>query len=301
MGEKDMSEKLLEDYADVFADICNVLAFQGDRLLKEESLDSGPTESIYKAETGKLHQQYRDILKYDRQSNALFSVIGLENQSRIDHDMIFRIMKYDAASYQYQIDTEQKFRRPVFTLLLYFGMTRWTGPRTIMEALKISDLPYSKYVPDLISDIKLNIVEVAFLSPEVREQFQSDFRIIADFFCAMREGTGNEFRNTIAFKHVKEALEFFTVFTNDDRFQKCLPVMMQQVQKGECVTMCDILDYAEKKGIEKGIEKGRANEREDIVINALKSGFPIVSLVKLGISEDEIRSVASKNNLPLKN
>ena len=29
MGQKDMTEKLLEDYNDVFADILNVLLFEG--------------------------------------------------------------------------------------------------------------------------------------------------------------------------------------------------------------------------------------------------------------------------------
>mgnify|MGYP007033824862 CR=1 FL=1 len=39
MAEKDLSEKLLEDHGDVFADLINVLIFQGERLLKEEVLD----------------------------------------------------------------------------------------------------------------------------------------------------------------------------------------------------------------------------------------------------------------------
>ena len=38
MGQKDITEKLLEDYNDVFADIVNVLLFRGNRIVKEESL-----------------------------------------------------------------------------------------------------------------------------------------------------------------------------------------------------------------------------------------------------------------------
>lgn len=307
MGEKDASEKLLEDYADVFADICNVLAFRGEHLLKEEDLYPGPTESIYKAESGKLRQQFRDALKYDRRGNALFAVIGLENQSGIDQDMVFRIMKYDSASYQYQIDSGNDLRRPVFTLVLYFGFTPWSGPRTVLEALKIDDLPYGKYVPELIGNIKLNIIEVAFLPEEVRAQFQSDFRIIADFFCAMREGRGREFRSTRPFKHIKEIIEFFWVFTRDKRFEECLPEMLQLAEKGETVSMCDLFDYAEEQGIaighkegrKEGRIEGRKEEREQIVANALKAGFPIVSIVSLGIPEEEVRYYAEKNNLPI--
>ena len=36
MGEKDIAEKVLEDYNDVFADIVNVLLFQGDQIVKPE-------------------------------------------------------------------------------------------------------------------------------------------------------------------------------------------------------------------------------------------------------------------------
>ena len=36
MGEKDIAEKVLEDYNDVFADIVNVLLFQGEQIVKPE-------------------------------------------------------------------------------------------------------------------------------------------------------------------------------------------------------------------------------------------------------------------------
>ena len=38
MGEKDITEKLLEDYPDLFADIFNVLLFDGEKLIKEDEL-----------------------------------------------------------------------------------------------------------------------------------------------------------------------------------------------------------------------------------------------------------------------
>lgn len=144
MGKKDTGEKRLEDYADVFADIVNVLAFHGERLLHEEDIIPGPTESIYDDETGVSRNQFRDVLKYDMRGQAIISVIGLENQSIVDSDMVLRVMKYNAASYQQQIDRKERYRRPVFTLVLYFGSKRWSGPKTVMEALKVDDISYGK-------------------------------------------------------------------------------------------------------------------------------------------------------------
>jgi hypothetical protein len=37
MAEKDMTEKMLEDYNDVFADIMNVLVFHGERTAGAEA------------------------------------------------------------------------------------------------------------------------------------------------------------------------------------------------------------------------------------------------------------------------
>ena len=38
MSEKDMTEKTLEDYDDVFADIVNGLVFKGKKVVKEDDL-----------------------------------------------------------------------------------------------------------------------------------------------------------------------------------------------------------------------------------------------------------------------
>ena len=64
MAEKDLSEKLLEEYDDVFADIVNVLLFHGKREVKEEELAETGTESQYKADDSVLHAQERDVAKY---------------------------------------------------------------------------------------------------------------------------------------------------------------------------------------------------------------------------------------------
>ena len=63
MGEKDATEKTLESYADVFADIVNVLLFDGKQFIAPEDLRDALPRSIYKAD-GKLHEQERDTAKF---------------------------------------------------------------------------------------------------------------------------------------------------------------------------------------------------------------------------------------------
>ena len=63
MGQKDIAEKTLEAYNDVFADIVNVLLFKGKRQVKEKDLKDAIPVSIYKI-SEKLHTQERDVAKF---------------------------------------------------------------------------------------------------------------------------------------------------------------------------------------------------------------------------------------------
>ena len=53
MGEKDITEKMLEDYNDVFADITNVLLWRGKQVILEDELENAKDKSQYKAEDEK--------------------------------------------------------------------------------------------------------------------------------------------------------------------------------------------------------------------------------------------------------
>ena len=49
MAQKDIAQKLLEDYEDVFADIVNVLVFEGKDVVHPDSLEASNIRSQYKA------------------------------------------------------------------------------------------------------------------------------------------------------------------------------------------------------------------------------------------------------------
>ena len=86
MAEKDATEKTLESYADVFADLVNVLLFKGKRLMQPEDLLDALPRSIYKAD-GKLHEQERDVAKFWKkgQVRIAFTWFGKPNSHRSGH------------------------------------------------------------------------------------------------------------------------------------------------------------------------------------------------------------------------
>ena len=71
MGEKDITEKILLSYADVFADIVNGLLFKGEQIIHPEELVDQAPHAVYKAD-GVIRNVERDVpkrwLKNDRKS-----------------------------------------------------------------------------------------------------------------------------------------------------------------------------------------------------------------------------------------
>mgnify|MGYP000806392033 FL=1 len=178
MGQKDITEKLLEDYNDVFADIINGLIFNGEQRILPESLENTQVHSQYKAEDGKVHELERDVAKYWKDKKVELAICGIENQSSVEKNMPFRIVGYDGASYRSQLLEERKEILPVMTIVLYFGTNRhWYGKKNIKGLMKIPE-----ELNDYINDYEMKVFEIAWLTEAEIDRFHSDFKIVANFF-----------------------------------------------------------------------------------------------------------------------
>lgn len=120
MGQKDISEKLLADYNDVFADILNVLLFNGEEVVSPDNLQDTKLRSQYKTDDGRLHEQERDVSKLIVNENIKVVLAGLEHQTKIEPDMPLRCFNYDGAAYRSQLlNRDEKDRYAVATIILY--------------------------------------------------------------------------------------------------------------------------------------------------------------------------------------
>jgi len=249
LAEKDVAEKLLEDYNDVFSDIVNVLLFDGRQEVLPEELTEAQPISQYKAD-GKVHEQERDTAKFWNRSRVHIALMGLENQTVVDADMPLRVIGYDGAAYRSQLlKQEQKNRYPVVTLVLYFGKTPWQKPTSLYDCVQIPE-DLKKYV----SDYKINVFDIPRLPRETVEKFRSDFRIVADYFVQTTQNHDNYEPSKETIEHVDEILKLMSILTRDHRFEE----MMGQWQEGENATMCEVLDRAIGRGIEIGEARGEA-------------------------------------------
>ena len=109
MAEKDYTEKKLEDYEEVFADIVNVLLFGGRERVLANELEAGMSRSAYKVE-GKFEEQERDAKKYWRSGSVRIALYGLENQTGEDPHFPVRCIAYDGADYR-----DQNMQKPVIS------------------------------------------------------------------------------------------------------------------------------------------------------------------------------------------
>ena len=282
MGEKDKIEKLLEDYPDVFADIINVLVYQGEEVVKPEELRTTNIRSQYKASDDVLHEEERDTLKEWNNKKGFKVLFGIENQTIKDKKMPVRIIAYDGASYRSQmLKKGAKEFCKVITLILHFGDNQWKDDKELREVINQESVN-----EELFQNYKLNVFDIAYLTEEQIKMFQSDFGIIADYFVKRRKGY-KTIENHKQIKHVDEMLKFMRIFAEDERF---LQLDIKKDGKGE-VTMCTILDNAINKGIEQGIERGiTQGENLKLIMQVqkkIKKGDSIAKIAD-GLVEDEI-------------
>ena len=296
MGQTDITEKILEDYNDVFADIINGLIFNGEQRILPESLENTQVHSQYKAEDGKVHELERDVAKYWKDKKVELAICGIENQSSVEKNMPFRIVGYDGASYRSQLLEERKEILPVMTIVLYFGTNRhWYGKKNIKGLMKIPE-----ELNDYINDYEMKVFEIAWLTEAEIDRFHSDFKIVANFFVQKRKNKNYIPDDPTEIRHVDEVLKLLQVMTGDERY-----LTIFQEKKG-VRSMCDVAERLEKMGIEKGLKQGIGEGIKQGIKQGIERGIELGKtagihaekvrvykrLIEKGFSEKEAREIA---------
>lgn len=300
MADKDKSEKKLEDYNDVFADIINVLLFKSE-LVKPEQLLQGPTESVYKAENLKLKLQQRDTIKYYKNSGIILANIGIENQSTVDEDMPIRIMGYDYTSYRNQLENKNGLY-PVITIVLNFSDKKWNKPVNLKGILNIPE-----ELEPFVEDYKIKVFDIAFLEDEIINKFKSTFKHVAHFF-KNKKDIENYQPLDEEIEHLEAFLDLLKVFTADDTYGDIKSDLLESQRKGQVVTMCSVVDRFTNEGLKRGIEQGItqgieqgitqgiAQEQQNIIINMHNKKCSADVIADLtGIHIDTVNKVIGKN------
>ena len=132
-----------------------------------------------------------------------------------------------------------------------------------------------------INDYKIQIFEVAWLTEEEIERFQSDFRIVANFFTQKRKNKDYIPDDPTEIKYVDEVLKLLNVMTGDKRYEKIF-----QKKKG-VRSMCDVAERLEK--MEEGKVEGKAEGKAEGILEGKMQVYR--NLLKKGFTEKEAREI----------
>lgn len=155
-----------------------------------------------------------------------------------DKFMPLRVIGYDGAAYRNQLNEKLKNKcYPVITLVLYFGTKRrWKRYKSLKEVMNIPvDLE------PFITDYKINVFELAWLTDEQINSFTSDFRYVAINNAHKQTGgnhmTEEEFDEMInrfedkgsQKKAIEDAMEFLKENISPEIIAKCVKLPLEQV------------------------------------------------------------------------
>ena len=268
----DTTSKALEAHNDVFADIVNVLLFNGKRIVKEDELEDATVHSSINLDN-RTGSQERDVAKYWKGGTIRICIFGFENQTQIDKDMPLRIICYDGASYKQQLlDKKKPERYPVVTLVLYFGLRRWRRPKRLFDCFEVP-----KDLAPFIHDYRINVFEIAYLEDEQYDMFTSDFKVVADYYMQIRKNKQYK-PSSFELRHVHDVLQMLKELTKNNEFENVQEeAEMIKTKKGR-VTMYNVIGKmlaesraeGEARGIVKGRAEGEAKERRRISTAARK-------------------------------
>lgn len=311
MGEKDTKAKEYLSDNSRFADLCNYVLFQGEQIIKAETLiekDSTEVLSILVDGREEQFQKWRDLIKgtvIKRNKDMVFVLIGIENQSDIHYAMPVKNMIYDALNYGSQVKKTAKrhrknhdkltpaeflsgFRKddkltPVITITLYWGADKWDGPRTLHDMLDHSDETLIKFIPDY----HINLVV-----PEEIDDFKKFRTTLGEVLEAIKVSNDKEqmrqliFSNPAFQKMDNESVAAINTFLGTN-----IPLNKNEEVTDMCKAWDDLMNEGIEKGIEKGIKKGIEKGRINIIADfLLNGGTEEQAKEMLKASENEVTS-----------
>lgn len=228
MGQKDLAEKKLESFNDVFADVINNLFLFGD-YIDENKLIDHTTEGIIKDEYGHLFDSMKDVKKkYVDQFEI--AIIGIENESNVNKYLPIKIMQYEAAEYIKQLKEIEDEKRerivPVVTCVLNFSKRKIKDK----ELLALMDVP--NWLSGLVNEYSVKVVNVYYLPKEVKDKLQSDFKFVANVYS--NEPDWEPYKDLVP-DHIEECGDVLTVLTNDYAYKEQFAFNLERRRNGNMV------------------------------------------------------------------
>ena len=287
MGKKDLLAKAYFSDNKRFSDLFNYYLYDGKNVIKENHLTELSTESIFNDINRKeTKNRNRDllkllILKTDNINNYL--ILGIENQTKADYEMVLRIEEYNIMKYRDQIKNHfnlninndkiklEKGLIPIITIVIYYGNNKWDMPLDLYSYFNIKDKEILKY----ISNYKLNLISPYDLNDSDFIKMKSDIRILLEYLKYQKDSYNLKLLlNEERYKHVKyDTYQFINELTNSNS--------NIDIIEGDEVNMCKAINDLIKEGKIEGKKEGKEEATYEYVTSMHKKGMDEITISNL--------------------
>lgn len=274
MGKIDTVTKKYLSKNTIFADAFNFYVYNGEQVIKAEELKEMDTTEIilpYGENLSEPVQKFRDVLKYwncKKDEEAIYMILGIEEQSKIHYAMPVKNCLYDALNYARQVERAKKsykknktamsaeeflsgFRKtdklvPVITLVVYFGAEEWDAPCSLHEMFSIKNEKLLTFV----SDYKINLISPSEISDLEFEKFKTGLGSAMQFIKHQKDKNLSWMKDYKRFEKVDfETVNLINVVTGSK-------IKVEKTE--EEVNMCYAFENSMREAKELGIEIGKA-------------------------------------------
>lgn len=303
-----------------FADLFNVVMFQGQSVLKPEDLHMLDTNEISKSKRdGKttIKQKQRDLVRMVAH-DTMFVILGIENQTAIDYTMAVRQMEYDTMRYRNQINQISKKHKeaadlkkgeeylsgfckedkvmPVITLVLYYGSKKWDGS---IDLYGMMDLPNEyQALWEYIPNYRMNLLEITEMGDEQFQTFYSDLRLLLPLIKYQSDKERFRqyiFANKEEYSVIQEEVyDTICVMLDGKGLEKTKKFAYNE--KEATIDMCKALEDMRKEAVEettkKVTEETTKKVTEETIQNLLREGVDVSIIAKATkISVEEVKEL----------
>ena len=296
MGKIDIeTKKYLRDNTH-FADAFNFLLYDGQPVIAPENLKPLDTTEIvipYGNEAREPSQKIRDELKLwlaMEDSEAIYVVLGEENQTNIHYAMPVKDMVLDAMNYSRQVEEARKsynrfhqkseggarltgdeflsgFRKedrlmPVITLVIYWGDSEWDGPMSIHEMLSTTNETLLSFV----QDYRIHLIAPSHIADSDFTKFDTGLGRVLFF---IKHSADKEKLDHI----VKKEKRFRELDYESARLINVLTGAGLSLKKKEdnTVDMCEAIEAMRRESRDEGKAEGRVEGREETLLETARN------------------------------
>ena len=281
MGKKDTKAKeYLSDNA-IFADLCNVALFDGEQVIRAESLqerDSTEVLAVLGADGKEIsfQQRWRDLLKsavIKQAENVYFVLIGAENQSEIHYAMPVKSALYDILNYGSQVKEAAKKHKD--------AGDRGSGAE-FLSGFHQND----RLTPVITTDYRINLIVPGEI--ENFGKFQTELGSVLEAIKASadKDSMNSLFQDDRKFSAMcNESVEAINTFVGTN-----ISVNQKEGVTNVCKAWEELRNEDRAEGRAEGREEGRIEERRSLIRRMLsrnKTAEEIVDLCGYDIAEVE--------------